>query len=158
MRSLDAPLRLWGLVLAGNLLAGALFALFLSWFGPAKGIISEVALTHIAAKYIDMSFITVLSSALLAGWMMGLLGWLMSSVQDSISRIVLIILVTVIIGYAELHHCVVGSLEVIAAMLVDEHIGLTDYWHFLWPSVLGNLIGGALFVSVLKFGVSQRRS
>lgn len=148
--------RLWAVVLLGNLIGGLLFSVFISWFGPAKGIISEGAIIHIAEKFINQPFMIVLGSALLAGWMMGLLGWLLASVHESVSRILLILLVTIIIGIGGLHHCIVGSIEVLSGMWLSSEISGVDYFHFIWPSVLGNTIGGTLFVSVLKFAITSK--
>ncbi len=148
--------KLWGLVLLGNLVGGLLFSIFIAWFGPAKEIISVDAFVHIAKKFIDMPTELVLGSALLAGWMMGLLGWLLSSAQESVSRILLVILVTIIIGLGSLHHCIVGSVEVLSALWLSPDIGWSDYWKFIWPSVLGNTLGGALFVSTLKFAITTK--
>ncbi|QCK15675.1 formate/nitrite transporter family protein [Mangrovivirga cuniculi] len=147
-------LTLWGLVLLGNLIGGLIFSYGFSWFGPAKGFVPESTLIELGEKFIKEPIGIVMGSAILAGWMMGLLGWLITSVQESISRIVLILLITIIIGMAGLHHCIVGSVEVLTAMWVSDSIDYKDYWQFLWPSVLGNLIGGAIFVSVLKFGLT----
>ncbi len=154
-QSLKSLVRLWMVVLLGNLIGGLLFSLFISWFGPAKGIVSAEALEHIAQKFIDQPLVLVLGSALLAGWMMGLLGWLLTSARESIARIMLIILVTIIIGFANLHHCVVGSVEVLSALWLEESVSWSDYLQFLWPSVVGNILGGALFVSVLKFALTK---
>ncbi len=87
---------------------------------------------------------------------MGLLGWLLSSVQESIARILLVVLVTIIIGFAHLHHCVVGSVEVLSALWVNPEIGWADYFAFLGPSVLGNILGGAFFVAILKFAIARQ--
>ncbi|MCX2745539.1 formate/nitrite transporter family protein [Mangrovivirga sp. M17] len=148
---------LWGLVLLGNLVGGLIFSYFFAWFGPAKGFVPVETLVELGEKFINEPIDIVMGSAILAGWMMGLLGWLITSVQESISRIILILFITIIIGMAGLHHCIVGSVEVLTAMWVSDSITVVDYWHFLWPSVLGNLIGGAIFVSVLKFGLTTNQ-
>lgn len=150
--SLKDLLILWGLVYAGNLLGGYIFGFIISGIGPAVGFIEVESLTHIAQELINYNWHTIFLSALLAGWMMGLLGWLVTSSQETISRIIIIILVTFIIGLAGLHHCIVGSIEVFAGMISSSDIGIDSYLKFqLWAS-LGNAIGGAVFVSVLKYG------
>ena len=141
---------LWGLVLLGNLIGGFLFSLFITWIGPSMEIISEDAFVTIAEKMIKPNWEIILGSAVLAGWMMGLLGWLLSSSQESISRIIIVIFITIIIGLGGLHHCIVGSVEIICGMLVSDTISLSDYLNFLVFAIIGNTIGGAFFVSVLK--------
>lgn len=143
--------KLWGLVIAGNLLGGLLFALFLTWIGPEMGMIDPEAFVHLAKKIVDPRWQIILGSAILAGWMMGLLGWLLTSAQETISRIFVVVLVTVIIGIGSLHHCIVGSVEVLCGLFISDDITVTDYLQFLGFAVLGNTIGGAFFVSTLKY-------
>lgn len=81
---------------------------------------------------------------------MGLLGWLKTSSTDTISRIFIIILVTFVIGVAGLHHSVVGAVEVLVGMLTSPNIHFTDFLRFMGLAVPGNIIGGAIFVAVLK--------
>jgi formate/nitrite transporter FocA (FNT family) len=143
---------LWGLVYSGNVLGGYIFGAIISNIGPAVGFIDVEALTHIAHELINYDWHTIFLSALLAGWMMGLLGWLVTSSQETISRIIVIILVTFIIGLAGLHHCVIGSIEVFSGLISSSDIGIISYLKFqLWATV-GNAIGGAVFVSLLKYG------
>ena len=149
--SLKDLIQFWALIIAGNLAGGALFAVFLSWIGPGMDIISVAALESIAKKMTDQTPLLTLGSAVLAGWMMGLLSWLLSSTKETISKIIIVLLITVIIGIASLHHCIVGSVEVLSGLMVSEQILWVDYGKFLLFSVSGNIVGGAFFVSVLKF-------
>lgn len=142
---------LWGLVYSGNLIGGYLFGLLLSKIGAATGIIETAAFSHLANELISHEWDTILLSALLAGWMMGLLGWLVTSSQETISRIIVIILVTAIIGAAGLHHCIIGSIEVFSGMITSDEITLQDYLRFQFWATIGNTVGGSVFVAVLKF-------
>lgn len=143
--------KLWGLVYLGNIIGGFVFSLLLTNIGPSVGFIKIEAFYHLAHELVDYEWHTILTSALLAGWMMGLLGWLLTSSQETISRILVIILVTTIIGVAGLHHCIVGSLEVFAGLITSSKISLLDYLKFQVWSTVGNALGGAVFVAILKF-------
>lgn len=143
---------LWGLVYLGNLLGGYFFSLLLTKVGPVIGFVSNEAFYHIAHELIDFDWHVIFLSALLAGWMMGLLGWLVTSSQETISRIIVIILVTFIIGLTGLHHCIVGSIEVFSGWITSPHIHFVDYLKFQVWATIGNTIGGAVFVAILKFG------
>jgi formate/nitrite transporter FocA (FNT family) len=142
---------LWGLVYAGNLLGGYFFSFLLSEIGPAVGFIKPSTFYALAHELVDYKWHTILLSALVAGWMMGLLGWLVTSSQETISRIVVIILVTFIIGLTGLHHCIVGSIEVFSGLISSPDISLQDYLKFQGWATLGNAIGGAVFVAILKY-------
>ncbi len=149
--SLKDLLVLWGIVYAGNLVGGYIFSLLISQIGMKVGFIKPPAFEHLAHHMVDYDWSTILSSALLAGWMMGLLGWLVTSSQETISRIFVIVLVTFIIGVAGLHHCIVGSIEVFLGLITSEHIFFTDYLRFQVWATVGNAIGGAVFVAILKY-------
>ncbi|MEQ9302652.1 MAG: formate/nitrite transporter family protein [Marinoscillum sp.] len=142
---------LWSLIIVGNLVGGFLFALLISWIAPAKDLITDIAFARMVQPLVEPEWHVLLVSAILAGWLMGLLSWLAASVNDSLSRIVIISLITFVIGIAHLHHCIVGSVEMLCGLLSSNSISLPDYLHFLFFAVLGNTIGGALFVSILKY-------
>lgn len=142
---------LWTLVYLGNLLGGYLFSLLISDIGPAVGFIDVSAFYHIAHELVNYDWHIIFLSAILAGWMMGLLGWLITSSQETISRIFVIILVTFIIGLTGLHHCIVGSIEVFSGLITSPGIDIWDYLKFQLWSTLGNVIGGVVFVAILKY-------
>ncbi len=142
---------LWGIVYLGNIVGGYAFSLLLTRIGPEVGFIQLSAFEHLGHELVAYDWDTILLSALLAGWMMGLLGWLVTSSQETISRIFVIVLVTSIIGIAGLHHCIVGSIEVFSGLLVGDSVTLLDYLKFQLWATIGNAIGGAFFVAVLKY-------
>ncbi len=144
-------LELWGVIFVGNLMGGYLFSFLLSQLGPAMGIVSQESLYHFAHKMIQYNWQITLGSAMFAGWLMGLLSWLVTSSKDTISRILVIILVTTVIGICGLHHSIVGSIEVFAGLISDKRITIGDYLHFQLFATLGNIIGGTVFVAIVKY-------
>lgn len=144
-------LELWGIIFVGNLIGGYLFGIILSQMGPEMGVISKESLYHFAHKMAKYNWWLTLGSAIFAGWLMGLLSWLVTSSKDSISRIVVIILVTTVIGIGGLHHSIIGSIEVFVGMIVDPRITIADYLQFQTFATLGNIIGGTVFVAVVKY-------
>ncbi len=119
-------------------------------------IIRPEAFQHIAEQIPHYSWTALLGSAIFAGWLMGLLAWLISSTTETISKILLIILVTFVIGVAGLHHCIVGSVEMFTAMLSGNTITFNNYIHFISLAVPGNIIGGAVFVAALKVSHNKK--
>jgi len=142
---------LWGIVYAGNLIGGFLFGFLLVNIGPQVGFIKQDTFYFLAHELVKFEWNIIFLSALLAGWMMGLLGWLVTSSQETVSRILMIILVTALIGLGGLHHCIVGSIEVFAGMITSDRISSSDYFNFQFWATLGNIIGGSVFVAVLKY-------
>ncbi len=143
-------LKLWGLIFFGNIVGGYVMAVILTKLGPGMEIISEEAFAALAKKMTDHSSMIILGSSIVAGWLMGQLSWLVTSSQETISRIVIVILVTSLIGLGGLHHSIVGSIEVFAGVLSEE-ISLSEYLRFQWWTTLGNIIGGVVFVSLVKY-------
>ena len=155
--SVGRLLRLWGIVYASNLVGAAAFAGFVTVVGPALGTASPAAFGTLAHAMTDHSWWVILLSAILAGWMMGLLSWLVTAGTDTTSKIFFVWLVASAIGLAHLHHSVVGAVEVLAGL----YLGLATWGelvHFLVFASLGNALGGVIFVAVVKYGhASQGR-
>lgn len=142
--------RLWVLVYVSNLMGAAVFAAIAAWIGPGLGAIDGDAFGRIAAEMVEHPWHVMTGSAVLAGWMMGLLSWTLAAAQETISRILLVWLVTAALGIAGLHHCIVGTVEVLAGVFSGRQT-LGQYGYFLFWSTLGNAVGGVFFVAVVKY-------
>ncbi|HEV7519298.1 MAG TPA: formate/nitrite transporter family protein [Thermoanaerobaculia bacterium] len=149
--SVGQLLRLWGLVYAANLVGVSLFAGMTAVTGPALGVISRPALGEIAHGLVAHGGWEIFASAVLAGWLMGLLSWLVTASRDTISQVFFVWLVTFSLGFSHLHHAVAGTVEVLAGLFSGQGITLADFARFLSISTLGNMIGGVVFVAILKF-------
>jgi formate/nitrite transporter FocA (FNT family) len=147
--------RLWGLVLFANLVGAALFASFAVYVGPALGIIEPATFGELAQPKISKPAVVTFASAIGAGWLMGLLSWLVISSRETISQIFVVWMTTMVIALTKLHHSIAGSVEVLMAVFAGTGATLGDYGHFLLWAVLGNAVGGAIFVALLKFGSVQ---
>ncbi len=148
--SIRELLRLWAIVYVANILGAGLFAAGITYIGPALGIIDRVVFTEIAQDVVDHPSSVILLSGILAGWLMGLLSWLVAAGRDTISQIVIVWLVTATIGIGHLHHSIVGSVEVLAGVFTSDEISWGDFGHFLLWATLGNAIGGPVFLALLK--------
>lgn len=149
--TIKSLLILWGIVYAGNLLGGSVFGTIMVAIPTQMEFLSSGSLVELAAKMIDYNWILLIGSGILAGWLMGLLSWLVTSSQDSISRIFIVVLITSVIGIGGLHHAIVGSIEVFSGMLLSPDIGIPDYLFVLLFTTLGNIIGGVVFVALIKY-------
>lgn len=151
LSSIKKLLRLWGIVYFSNIVGGLLFAVILFYFAGQLHFLKGWALENIALKMLQYDSLSTLLSAALAGWLMGLLAWLVAASRETISQIFVIFTVTAAIGLAGLPHCIVGNIEIASAMFIGK-VSFVQYIQFLIPVTIGNTIGGALFVAVLKFG------
>ncbi|HEX4055791.1 MAG TPA: formate/nitrite transporter family protein [Tepidisphaeraceae bacterium] len=150
--SLASLLRLWIVVYVANLIGGAIFAKLVTVAGPALGDIAPAAFGHIAHEAVDHGSNAIFISAVLAGWLMGLLSWLVAAGRDTISQIVIVWLVAASIGFAGLHHAVAGSIEILAGVFAHQGVSLPDAVRVISFTTLGNIVGGVVFVAVIKYG------
>jgi formate-nitrite transporter family protein len=144
--------RLWVVVYVANLLGALVFAAFFSFVAPSLGIAEPRTFGHIASEIVSHSWWVILLSGVLAGWLMGLLSWLVAAARDTISQIFMVWLVTFVIGLAHLHHSIAGSAEVLAGVFSGRGATAGDFLRFLSASTLGNAVGGIVFVAVIKYG------
>jgi formate/nitrite transporter FocA (FNT family) len=150
--NLSQLLWLWALVLLANLAGAALIAAVISQVGPRLGVIETDTFNVIASRLLNHPWWIMLLSAIAAGWLMGLLAWLVIASRDTVSQIIVVTLTTFVIGIAGFHHSIAGTIEVLMAVFARTGPTLADFAPFLLWSVVGNAIGGAIFVALLKFG------
>ncbi len=103
---------------------------------------------------------TILLSAVLAGWLMGLLSWLIKAARDTISQVVIVWFITSVIGLSHLHRSIVGTVEVVAGLWSSSGIPVRELFRFLLWATLGNALGSGLFVALIQsqpFRQTQRR-
>lgn len=144
--------RLWGLVFVSNIVGGALFTLFVVTLMPNLGVATPEAFIEIAHKLVDHEPSWLLVAGILAGWLMGLLAWLLTAAQGTVNRILVILIVTASIGLLHLPHSIAGNVEVLFGVFLSPAITWVDYGIFLSLATIGNAIGGVVFVGLFKYG------
>jgi formate/nitrite transporter FocA (FNT family) len=154
-RTIWELLRVWGLVILGNLIGGILFTLFISLLAPHLNLFTHETMVKIGSHVVDYDAWVLFLSAIVAGWLMGLLNWLINSVKNSLTRIFLIFMITGVIGFGGFHHSIVGNIEVFGAFLHSSTITLIDYLAFLSLAIVGNAIGGAVVVGLFKYRIFE---
>jgi formate/nitrite transporter FocA (FNT family) len=145
--ALGKMLRLWAMVLLANLVGTFLFAWVISvpnLFSPDVG----QALFDIGHEAIQDPFWHMTLKALLAGWLIALMVWLMPSAGQS--RLLLILIITYLVAVMHASHLIAGSVEV-SFLVVTGQIGIGDYFgHFFIPTFIGNVAGGTSLVALLN--------
>ncbi|MEP2236786.1 MAG: formate/nitrite transporter family protein [Maribacter sp.] len=154
-RSIWELFRVWGVVILGNIIGGNIFAAFIGLLAPHLNLFTEETMIDIGSHVIKESSWILLTSAIVAGWLMGLLTWLLNSTMNSLTRVVLIIMITGVIGFGGFHHSIVGNIEVFGAFLHSNDISMLDYLWFLFLALLGNSIGGAVVVGLFKYRIFE---
>lgn len=144
--------RVWGLVYVSNIVGTTIFAGFAVLLGPTFDVVEPGVFAELARPLLGFSWWATLLAATFAGWLMGLLTWLVSGSRDTIGGIVVIWLVTLVIGVGHMPHSIAGTVEVLMGVIASDQISLAEFWRFLALSTVGNIIGGTLFVGLLKWG------
>lgn len=140
---------LWVIVLLGNF-TGTFLSSILIYLSDDV-IQASAGFIDIYKHIIDYSFLDIFISAILAGWLMAQGGWLILATPPTSSQIVCIYIVTFVIGLGGLHHSIAGSAEVFTGMFHSGDYDVAGIMKFLTSSVLGNLIGGSVFVGILNY-------
>jgi formate/nitrite transporter FocA (FNT family) len=144
--SLVRLVRLWVVVLLANLVGAASFALLIS-ITPTFQAYHEafLAIAHEAAEGSPWD---LFSRAVFAGWLIGLMVWLLPAAGSA--RFFVVLVITYVVGLAGFAHVIAGSLEIFYAMLAGE-ISLAAYLGgFLGPVLLGNIVGGSALVALIN--------
>lgn len=143
----------WSLVLISNFI-GAIFVAY--FFGHIVGLTetgSFLAKTvGIAEAKIDESFTQTLISAIGCNWLVCLAVWLAYGAEDIGGKIIAIwfpIMAFVAIGFQH----VVANMFVIPAAIFAGHATWGDYFANFVPVLIGNAIGGGVFVALMYWMV-----
>ena len=145
--TLIATLRFWAIVLVSNLLGTYAFAALLFYGHPFSAEIQD-SLHVVAKEMITGVFGVTLLKAVLAGWLIALMAWLLPSARSS--RIFVILFLTYVVGMAGLSHVIAGSVVASFAVLAGDGTAGEYVFRFLLPTLLGNTIGGVALVALLN--------
>jgi formate/nitrite transporter FocA (FNT family) len=148
--------RLWGVIYVGNLIGCTVFAGLIALIGPSLAVVSPGAFGTLADALLPFSGPTILLSGVVAGWLMGLVTWLVAAARDSVGEFLVTWVVTAGIGFGPFHHSLLGTTEVLGAMFLGQGVTPAAFAHFLLWTTLGNLVGGTVFVALLNYGQAVR--
>jgi len=142
--------RLWLIVIAGNLCGAMIIAGFLCAVDDV--VKAAPGYVEIGRHLVHFGSGPLFLSALLAGWLMALGAWLVMATPPTLSQMASIYIVTFIIGAGGLHHSIAGSVEIFTAYFMSEAFTMTQVVRFICVAILGNLVGGSIFVALLNYG------
>lgn len=146
-RLLALMLRLWAIVLAGNLVGAHIFA----WVAARTTLVEpkvHETLRTIGLEAIDASFETTVLRATFAGWLIALMVWMLPAARSA--QFFVILVMTWLVGAGGLAHVVAGSTDVLYLVFSGELTWAGYLGDFLLPTLLGNTAGGTLLVAALN--------
>ena len=145
--SFVALVRLWGIVLLANLIGAGLFAT-LAASAPAFEPNLHRDFLAIGEQAAEGSFVALFVKAVLAGWLIGLMVWLLPGAGSS--RLIVILLITYIVALGGFAHIIAGSVEVLYLVLSGERSFLSYLIDYVVPVLTGNIVGGSALVAMLN--------
>ncbi|NHE56663.1 formate/nitrite transporter family protein [Cyclobacterium plantarum] len=154
-RTILELLSIWGVVIIGNTMGGILFIFFIEGLASQLHLFENDTMITIGTHILDHSYWVLFLSAIFAGWLMGLLTWLLNSTTEAFTRIFLIVMITGTIGFVGFHHSIVGNIEVFGAFLHSPSISFSNYILFLLITLLGNGVGGSIVVALFKYRIFE---
>lgn len=145
--------RLWALVYLGNMFGGFAVALIGAVLGPTLELFAAEDIGGFARHHSRYAWWTIVLSGVVAGWLMGMLSWLIAGGRDTTSQIVFIWIVGMTIGFLGLHHAITGGVEMMIAALGSAQVGIGHVAHVIAWTTLGNSIGGIVFALAIQQAV-----
>jgi formate/nitrite transporter FocA (FNT family) len=144
-------LRVWALLLIGNLIGAAIFGWALARTPMVEPSL-HAELGRLAAEATSGSFGRIVYAGVFAGWLIALLSWLLASTHATGAQIVLIWICTAPIAALGFRHSIAGSVEAFYRAASGSAGWGEMLLGFVVPAVIGNAIGGVLLVALLNYG------
>ncbi len=149
-------LRLWGIVLVGNLIGALLFGVVAARTGAVPEWL-QPHLQSVATEATRGSFWDNAYRAVFGGWLVALMAWMVSSTRFTTSQVIYIWLTTASIAAFAFRHSIAGAVEAFylaAGGLAPWSVMIGS---FLVPALLGNVVGGVVLVALLNHGQAGGR-
>lgn len=154
--SLPLLLRVWSIVLIGNVVGAGLGAYLLA-HGQVLSPDAMQAGIEFTTAGIDKDWWAVFNRSLFAGWLVAGVVWLNHAARDTIARFITIYLIFYLIAAAELYHVITAACEVLFFLFVTRAEPITVVSEFWIPILLGNTIGGVFLFTLVKYGQAEQR-
>ena len=143
-------LRLWIIVLVSNCIGALIFAALAVRTGALQPQYAS-SMADIGVEAVRHPQLTIFWSAVMGGWIIALVAWLVSASHSISGSVLLIWLLAFVVGIGHFAHSIATSGEILAAVLLHR-LPVFGYFHWLWVAVLGNVCGGVGLVTLLEYG------
>lgn len=140
-------LRLWSVVLVGNL-CGTLLVAYVMLNLPIFDSKTDLAFLDIGRKIMENNASQMFAKGIVSGWMIATMVWMIPSMESA--KMWIIILITYLMALGDFTHIVVGSAEVSYLVFAGE-LPWKDFWLvFAGPTLAGNIIGGSFIFALIS--------
>ena len=148
LAALGAMARVWGIILAANLVGTFVAALFCSFTPVLEPDVRE-AMLAIAREAMDKAWPAMFFQAITAGFLMAAMVWLLPGAEAA--QFLVVVAMTYLIAISGAAHIVAGSIESFLLVLNGD-LGVAQLvMGFLVPAFLGNVVGGTVLFAVISY-------
>lgn len=140
-------LRLWGVVLLGNL-AGTLLVAWVMLELPIFDSKTDVAFLEVGRKVMKNDISQMFAKGIVSGWMIATMVWMIPSMEHA--KIWIILMITYLMALGDFTHIVVGSVEVSYLVWAGDETWSRFWLEFALPTLAGNIIGGSFIFALIS--------
>ncbi|MDD1017231.1 formate/nitrite transporter family protein [Pseudomonas rubra] len=136
LRNFGRLLRLWSVVLLGNL-AGTILVAYVMLNLPIFDSKTDIAFLDVGRKVMENDLNQMFAKGIISGWMIATMVWI-------------ILMITYLMALGDFTHIVVGSVEVSYLVWAGE-VSWAAFWlDFAVPTLVGNIIGGSFIFALIS--------
>lgn len=147
LANLGRLLRLWLVVLAGNM-AGTLLVAWVMLELPIFDAKTDAAFLEVGHKVMENDIAQMFAKGIVSGWMIATMVWMIPSMENA--KIWIIVLITYLMALGDFTHIVVGSVEASYLVWAGEQ-SWADFWlQFALPTLAGNIVGGSFIFALIS--------
>lgn len=141
--------RLWTVVFFGNVLGAIGFAALAI---ASDALTQDVhdTLVRLGSQAAQGTNGHIFWSAVIGGWIIALVAWLVTASHWTIGQIAVIWLLTFVVGAGHFAHCIASTGEIMSAVIAGS-VPFSRYLQWLALATAGNVFGGVTIVTVLNF-------
>lgn len=145
--------RMWGIVLAANLV-GTLLAALLCTFTPVVSPEVRDAMLQVSREVTGHTWPEMAFRGVTAGFLMAAMVWLIPAADTA--QFFVIFLITYLIGVGGFSHIVAGSVQSFL-LIANGQLGvLPMLGEFMLPVLAGNIVGGTILFALLSYAQVMR--
>lgn len=140
-------LRLWSVVLLGNL-AGTLLVAWVMLELPIFDSKTDIAFLEVGRKVMQNDISQMFAKGIVSGWMIATMVWMIPSMEHA--KIWIILMITYLMALGDFTHIVVGSVEVSYLVWAGDETWRSFWLHFALPTLAGNIVGGSFIFALIS--------
>ena len=144
---LASAARMWTIVLICNLVGTALFAAF-TGLTPAVSVELQAGMLEVSRAAVLRSSLGLGMGAVIAGYLMAAMVWLIASAGGA--QVAIVTVITYLIGIGGFGHIIAGTTEAVTLVVHGELAWTAMLTNFMLPVLVGNVVGGTLLFALLS--------